>query len=65
VTEKLPLRLTETADVLGLSVHTVQSLIAAGRMPSVHYGRRVVVPRKALAESLDQLAEVSLARPST
>lgn len=50
--EKLVLTIGETAEVLGVSVHTVQRRIKAGQIPVVRYGRCPRVPVKALEESI-------------
>jgi len=48
------LRLREAARSLGVSVRTVQRLIADGRLPASRIGRTVVVEARALVELLAQ-----------
>jgi excisionase family DNA binding protein len=46
--EPLVFSVAEAAAILGISKDLAYDLIAAGELPSLHFGRRVVVPRKAL-----------------
>ena len=47
---KLLLSRGEAAEVLGVSVRTIDSLIKAGRMLAVRLGRRVLIPVEHLQE---------------
>lgn len=51
---KLVLTVDETAEVLGVSRHTVQRRIKDGQIPVVRYGRCPRVPVQALVESIDR-----------
>lgn len=46
--DRLTLTVPEAAARLGISVRTVYEWAAAGRLPSVHVGHRVLVPVAAL-----------------
>lgn len=43
--QKLGYSIDEAAHAVGLSRTSVKNLIAAGRLRTVHVGRRVVIPR--------------------
>lgn len=55
----------EAAEMLGISRRHCARLVAAGQIPSVRFGGRVVIPKRPLAVFLDQAATASLRRPST
>src|SRR5687767_13104120 len=42
--QKLVYTIAETSGVLGISEWLCRRMIKAGKIPTVHYGRRVVVP---------------------
>jgi excisionase family DNA binding protein len=44
----------EAADVLGISRAFAYALVARGDLPSLRLGRRVVVPRRALEQLIEQ-----------
>jgi excisionase family DNA binding protein len=50
--EKLALRPAEAATALGLHVQTVRALVESGRLGAVRVGRRIVIPRSAIAKFL-------------
>lgn len=52
--KKLVLTLDETAEVLGVSVSSVQRQIKAGRIPAVYWGRSVRVPVKGLERAIEE-----------
>ena len=52
--EKLALRPTEAAVALGLHVQTVRALVDSDRLGAVRVGRRIVIPRSALAKFLSE-----------
>ena len=52
--EKLALRPTEAAVALGLHVQTVRALVESGRLGAVRVGRRIVIPRSAIAKFLSE-----------
>ncbi len=61
--EKITLSIAETAEALGASKATVGRWIRDGEIPSVRFGRRVLVPKDALAKVIkDQLATHSARR---
>jgi excisionase family DNA binding protein len=49
----LTLSVTEAAKVLGISRAFAYELVARGELPSRRFGRRVVVPRKALERLIE------------
>lgn len=51
-TESLVLNVPEAGKLLNLSRATAYSLVAQGVIPSIRCGKRLLVPRKALAELL-------------
>jgi excisionase family DNA binding protein len=51
---RLTLSVPEIAAWLGVSQHLVWSQIYSGELPSVRLGRRVLVPRDALVETLNR-----------
>lgn len=53
------LDLDETADLLGVSRRTVDTLVAAGEIPSLKVRRCRRIPRKALSAYIARRAEVS------
>ncbi len=52
--EKLTLTVNEVSKVLGISRGLAYSMVKAGEIPSVRFGRRVLVPRRALERLLEQ-----------
>lgn len=52
MSEKLAYSIKEAAEALSVSVSTVKEEIAAGRIKTVGFGRRVIVPRWALEDRL-------------
>lgn len=57
VGEKLALSVEEAGALLGISRDLAYDLVARRELPSVRLGRRIVVPRRALEETLLRLAE--------
>ena len=51
--ERLTLTVEEAAALLGISRNLAYELVAAGRIPSIRLGRRVLVPRRALHHLVD------------
>jgi excisionase family DNA binding protein len=45
---------TEAARVLGISRAFAYVLVARGELPSLRFGRRVVVPRRALEQLIEK-----------
>ena len=52
--EKLAYRPIEAATTLGMHVQTVRSLVKSGRLRAVRVGRRLVIPRSAIEEFLEE-----------
>ena len=55
--ERLALSVEEAAALLGISRDLAYDLVARGDLPSARLGRRLVVPRRALEETLARLVE--------
>lgn len=51
--ERLTYTVPETAEVLGISRHTVERLIRGGHLPAMRIARRVLVAKAALARWLE------------
>ena len=51
--ERLTLTVTEAAELLGISRGTAYECVRTGEIPSVNFGRRVLVPRRRLLALLD------------
>jgi excisionase family DNA binding protein len=52
-TERLTMTVSEAAEVLGISRAFAYELVGRGEIPVVRFGRRVIVPRKALEKLLE------------
>ena len=48
-TERLTISVSETARLLGISRSTAYQAVERGEIPSIRVGRRILVPREALA----------------
>jgi excisionase family DNA binding protein len=53
VDERLVLTVSEAASVLRLSRAFTYELVARGRLPSVRFGRRIMIPRVGIQRILD------------
>jgi excisionase family DNA binding protein len=51
--ERLVLTVSEAASVLRLSRAFTYELVARGQLPSVRFGRRIMIPRAAIQRILD------------
>jgi excisionase family DNA binding protein len=51
--ERLVLTVRETASVLRLSRAFTYELVARGQLPSVRFGRRIMIPRAGIQRILD------------
>jgi excisionase family DNA binding protein len=61
--ERRWLKISETAELLGLSVKGAYEMAAAGKIPAVRLGRTVRVDRKALEAQLEaQISGAAKAR---
>ena len=52
--ERLTLTVNEVARVLGISRGLAYSMVKTGEIPSVRFGKRVLIPRHALERLLEQ-----------
>ena len=57
MSEKLAYSVAEAAEALSVSAWLLREEIAQGRIRTVQFGRRVVVPRWALEERLGQVED--------
>jgi excisionase family DNA binding protein len=60
-TERLTYSVTEAAEVLGISRTLAYELVARGELPHVRFGRRVLVPRHALVQMVEQVSSTEQA----
>jgi len=51
--DPLALTVVETAALLRVSRNTAYSLISQGKIPAVRFGKRILVPKRALMALLD------------
>jgi excisionase family DNA binding protein len=51
--DRLTLTVEETARLLGISRSTAYECVRTGELPSVNFGRRVLIPRHRLQRLLD------------
>jgi excisionase family DNA binding protein len=52
--ESLALSVEETANILGLSRNSVYEAVRTGKIASLRFGKRIIVPRAALNKMLSQ-----------
>ena len=52
--EKLTLTVNEASRVLGISRGLAYSMVKTGEIPSVRFGKRVLIPRRALERLLEE-----------
>jgi excisionase family DNA binding protein len=62
---RLVLTVTEAAELLGISRAFAYELVARGELPSIHLGRRVVVPRVQLLALVSGASGSGLAPDAT
>jgi len=60
--EKLTLTVCEAARLLGISRGLAYQLARCGKLPVVRFGRRLLVPKKALERMLDQPNQIDFAQ---
>jgi excisionase family DNA binding protein len=53
-TERLTLTVEEAAHLLGISRGLAYEMARRGKLPVVRFGRRLLIPRRALGRMLDQ-----------
>ena len=58
--EKLTLTVNEVSKVLGISRGLAYSMVKTGEIPSVRFGKRVLVPRRALEKLLEEPKPLNL-----
>jgi excisionase family DNA binding protein len=52
--ERLTLTVEETAKLLGIGRQLAYERVKTGEIPSIHLGKRILVPRRALEKLLEQ-----------
>jgi len=52
--ERLTLTVSEVAHLLGLSWGATYEAVRTGQIPSIRIGRRIIIPRVALAKMLEE-----------
>ena len=57
--ERLALSTNETGAALGISQRSVQRQVAAGKLPSIRVGHRVLIPLEALKDLIREQTEES------
>jgi len=57
---KLTFTVTEAARALGISRGLAYEMVKTGEIPSVRFGKRLVVPRRALEKLLEQPKPLNL-----
>ena len=57
MTERVTLDVDEVAKLLGLSRNAAYAAAAAGQIPSIRLGRRIVIPRLAFERMLAQAGQ--------
>ena len=60
--EKLTLTVTEASRVLGISRGLAYEMVKTGEIPSVRFGRRVLVPRWSLEKLLEEASTPKTSR---
>lgn len=63
--ERLTLSVEEAAEMLGISRALGYQLVARKELPAMRLGRRIVVPRKAVEEMVEQWARAQLGADAT
>jgi len=58
--QRLTLTVNEAAKMLGISRGLAYEMVKTGEIPSVHFGKRVLVPRAALEKMLAEPKPLSL-----
>jgi excisionase family DNA binding protein len=54
--KRLTLTVKETAELLGISRNGVYEAVRTGQIPSIKFGRRIIIPYKAVISMLDATA---------
>ena len=60
---KLTLTVEEAAKLLGISRGLAYGMVRVGKIPSVRFGRRILVPRRTLERLLDRCGEKDSIQP--
>jgi excisionase family DNA binding protein len=54
---RVTLKVHEAAEIAGCGDRAIRNMIAAGKIPSIRFGRNVVIPRSAFLRWLDAAGE--------
>jgi excisionase family DNA binding protein len=57
--KRLTITVEEAARLLGISRGLAYEMVRAGKIPSIRFGKRLVVPRRALEQMLGEAESVS------
>lgn len=57
---RLTLTVNEAAKMLGISRGLAYEMVKTGKIPSVHFGKRILVPRRALERLLAEPKPLNL-----
>lgn len=57
---RLTLTVSEAAKMLGISRGLAYEMVKTGKIPSVHFGKRILVPRRALEKLLAEPKPLNL-----
>jgi len=57
---RLTLTVNEAAKMLGISRGLAYEMVKTGKIPSVHFGKRILVPRRALEKLLAEPKPLNL-----
>lgn len=55
IDKRLCITVPEAAEMLGLSKNFVYQLVREGKLPSIRFGKRILIPRVALEKMLEKV----------
>jgi excisionase family DNA binding protein len=58
-TEKLTITVEQAGEILGISRALAYEMARQGKLPTLRFGKRIVVPRKAVENMLEKAADLS------
>ena len=58
--QRLTLTVNEAAKMLGISRGLAYEMVKMGKIPSVHFGKRILIPRSALDKLLEEPKPLNL-----
>ena len=57
-TEKLTITVEQAGEILGISRALAYQMVHTGKLPALRFGKRFVVPRKAVENMLEKAADL-------